>query len=34
MSSAIAWGTYHIVKGVIDPTNSSQHWNLTITKLV
>jgi hypothetical protein len=25
MSSAIAWGTYHIVKGVIDPTNSSQH---------
>lgn len=25
MSSAIAWGTYHIVKGVIDPSNSPKH---------
>lgn len=28
MSSAIAWGTYHIVKGVIDPSNYPKHWNL------
>ena len=25
MSSAIAWGTYHIVKGVIDPSNYPKH---------
>jgi len=23
MSSAIAWGTYHVVKGIIDPTTNN-----------
>lgn len=31
MSSAIAWGTYHVVKGIID-TSGKNHWNLNEKK--